>query len=473
VNDARSTAQPDGYFESLFQDAPFGYLVTGPDDEILMVNRTLAELVGRDGERLLGRRFRSLLTPGSQVLYETKHLPVVRLSGVAHETLLQLVTGSGSTLDILVNSVRTAGTTGDAQEVRIAVVGASLRVSYEHDLLSAQRFAEDLATRVAVLQNASAALADTESEAQIAETLCSLVETSLVATAVCVAVPVSSGDLQVVAGTSPLAGPTFSDLQELGEAVLTSEAPIVVSTDEDDPGQFPQLATALQRSRLRTVAMFPIMSDAGPLGVAAAFFGRDRTFSESEMDVVLSITRQVSQVLTRVRAQSELTHAAQHDHLTGLANRALVRATVTSRAVEAHADSRPFTLMFIDLDGFKLINDQLGHHVGDAILREVAVRLRLSVRASDLVGRYGGDEFVIVCAGANAQEALAMAQRIHQQIQLPFADAEGYDMSASIGVATSLPGAAQASPDVLISGADSAMYESKRRGRALTTHIEV
>jgi diguanylate cyclase (GGDEF)-like protein len=473
VNDAPSTNQPDGYFESLFQDAPFGYLVTSSDDEILTVNRTLVELAGREREGLLGQRFRSLLTPGSQVLYETKHLPVVRLSGGAHETLLQLVTGNGSTLDILVNSVRTEETTGDAYEVRIAVVGASLRVSYEHDLLSAQRFAEDLATRVAVLQNASAALAETESETQIGDTLCSLLETSLVATAVCVAVAVSSGDLQVVAGTNPLVGATFSELRQLGDAVLTSAAPIIVTTAEDDPGEFPQVATALQGSRLRTVAMFPIMSDAGPLGVAVAFFGRDRTFTESEMDVVLSITRQASQVLTRVRAQSQLAHAAQYDHLTGLANRALIRARVTTGALEARADTRPFTLMFIDLDGFKLINDQLGHHVGDAILREVAVRLRSSVRASDLVGRYGGDEFVIVCAGANAQEALAMASRIHEQIQLPFADAEGYNMSASVGVATSLPDTAPASPDMLISGADSAMYESKRRGRALTTHVEV
>jgi diguanylate cyclase (GGDEF)-like protein len=413
------------------------------------------------------------VSAGSQVLYETKHLPVVHLSGVANETVLQLVTGNGSTLDILVNSVRTEGTPGDAHEIRIAVVGASLRISYEHDLLSAQRFAEDLATRVAVLQNASAALADNETESQVAVTLCSLLETSLVAASVCVAVVDASGGLPVVAGTNPLANLPSDDLQQLGNAVLTSGAPIVVTAGEDDSGRFAPVAAALQRSRLRTVAVFPIMGEGRPLGVAAAFFGRERTFLESERDVVLSVTRQVSQVLTRVRVQSQLAHAAQHDHLTGLANRALIRANVTSGAFAAHTESRPLSLMFIDLDGFKPINDQLGHHVGDAILREVAVRLRSSVRASDLVGRYGGDEFVVVCAGVNAQEALVIASRIHEEIQLPFPDAVGYNMSASVGIATSLPGTEQASPDALISRADAAMYESKRRGRALTTHVEV
>jgi len=221
------------------------------------------------------------------------------------------------------------------------------------------------------------------------------------------------------------------------------------------------------------VAVFPITDDATPIGVAAAFFKRERSFSASEVEVVMSVARQANQVLTRTRAQDELAYAARHDQLTGLANRALIRDSIAAGLHAAAAHSRPYSVMFIDLDGFKAVNDHLGHHVGDSILRHVAQRLTSSVRGADIVGRYGGDEFVVICPDTGGDAAAAISERIHREIRVPFAEAAGFPISASVGIAVCEPAESEISTDHLIGAADAAMYESKRLGRDRTTRVRL
>jgi diguanylate cyclase (GGDEF)-like protein/PAS domain S-box-containing protein len=420
VSDALA-APAAGYFETLYQKAPFGYLVTDRDDVVTRVNATLLDWIGVEARQLLGRQFSALLAPGSQLLYETRHLPVLRLQGFSREVLLQLVKGDGSYLHVLINAAHVEVDGDTPSEVRIGVLDASSRVSYERELLATQRSAEGLATRVSVLQNASVAFAASGSEAEIAETLSTILEDALAAASTCVAVLRDSGDLEVIAGVNLLDGLIPDDDKLLGETVLASEAPVVVSTGDADRERFPSVVAALIEARLQTVAVFPIMNDATPLGVAAAFFGRERSFPASDVEVVLSVARQANQVLTRLRAQEQLAYAALHDQLTGLANRALIRDTISSGLLAAAEGSHPFSVMFVDLDGFKAVNDQLGHHVGDSILREVAGRLTASVRGSDIVGRYGGDEFVVICADTTGHDAAAISARIHREIRAPFA----------------------------------------------------
>ncbi|MBV9043316.1 MAG: diguanylate cyclase [Acidimicrobiia bacterium] len=157
-----------------------------------------------------------------------------------------------------------------------------------------------------------------------------------------------------------------------------------------------------------------------------------------------------------------LSHQALHDHLTGLPNRLLLAdrlALALSRAARHHAD---VGVLFVDLDGFKAVNDRLGHKGGDAVLRTIAERLAAAVRPSDTVARYGGDEFVAVCEEVSDGDALQLAQRIAAAADMPVdVDGDHVQLTASVGVAL---GGTASDPDLLIRDADAAMYRAKATG---------
>ena len=163
---------------------------------------------------------------------------------------------------------------------------------------------------------------------------------------------------------------------------------------------------------------------------------------------------------------NKLRYLSSHDELTGLYNRACFNELL-GQALESQA--LPLAVLFIDLDHFKEINDSDGHQVGDAILVEAARRLQEVVRATDIVGRYGGDEFVIVL-GAPALPALAerVAHRLNQQLNSPFeVNGQCYVLSASIGIAHAP--AHGRTLQALLAAADEAMYQSKAAGRNRAT----
>jgi diguanylate cyclase (GGDEF)-like protein/PAS domain S-box-containing protein len=162
--------------------------------------------------------------------------------------------------------------------------------------------------------------------------------------------------------------------------------------------------------------------------------------------------------------ERRLAWQATHDPLTGLANRAALRAQADEvLAIEGHR----IALLFFDLDDFKLVNDSLGHQVGDRFLCEVADRFRASVRGGDLVARLGGDEFVVLCPDvADAQEAVGLADRVLARIARPVVvDGTELHVSASVGVVVAEPGTPA---DDLLRDADVAMYQAKTSGKSRT-----
>jgi diguanylate cyclase (GGDEF)-like protein len=170
-------------------------------------------------------------------------------------------------------------------------------------------------------------------------------------------------------------------------------------------------------------------------------------------------------ITERKRSEDELQRQATHDDLTGLLNRAAMDREIERALGRAALGGRQLALLFLDLDGFKPINDTHGHAVGDEVLEVVAQRVAGAVRASDRVGRVGGDEFVVLVddiAGPSVAEATA--QRVLGALRAPV-DVGGtvLDIAASIGVALSNPGG-QTAPDRLLAGADRAMYAAKRAG---------
>ena len=163
---------------------------------------------------------------------------------------------------------------------------------------------------------------------------------------------------------------------------------------------------------------------------------------------------------------AELEYQASHDNLTGLPNRSLLRDRIERAIVKARRDSHQVAVVFVDLDHFKLINDSLGHHVGDRLLLEVADRLLACVRGHDSVARQGGDEFVIVLTEQHDEnETLAIVSRLLESISQPWVDAgKEYGLSCSIGISC-YPQDGDDS-DALLRCADAAMYKAKSSGRS-------
>ncbi|TFB65608.1 EAL domain-containing protein [Cryobacterium sp. Hz7] len=163
------------------------------------------------------------------------------------------------------------------------------------------------------------------------------------------------------------------------------------------------------------------------------------------------------------RAQAELEQMAKTDALTGLANRTLLNERI-QEAILASADSgKAPAVLVLDLDSFKAINDTLGHGAGDAVLVEVAKRLRSAVRAADTVARLGGDEFAIVITEATEEEILQIAHRASEQLQDSVrVGTETVWAMASIGVCIGTPGYPA---EALMRDADIAMYQAKEQGR--------
>ena len=172
-------------------------------------------------------------------------------------------------------------------------------------------------------------------------------------------------------------------------------------------------------------------------------------------------------VTERVELEAELTRQAFHDGLTALPNRALFSDRLDQALARCERSLEVFSLLLIDLDGFKQVNDSLGHHAGDLLLKEVAARFGELVRPTDTLARLGGDEFVLLLSGATESEAVVVADRLHARLAEPIIIA-GRDLSfgASIGVAVHRGGGGDA--DDLVRYADVAMYAAKEAGRGRT-----
>ena len=181
---------------------------------------------------------------------------------------------------------------------------------------------------------------------------------------------------------------------------------------------------------------------------------------------LLSSEREKSGLIDQLEQEkSRAYQLASHDFLTGIPNRMLFHEIAKKELLRARRSRKFYAIFFLDLNKFKIINDSLGHAVGDALLKTVALRLRMVLREYDLVARLGGDEFVILVSEIAQEERIAeIAEQINHALCAPYPDLEGHEVvsSASIGIAI-YPRDGQ-SVDELLSNADAAMYMAKKNG---------
>ena len=172
-------------------------------------------------------------------------------------------------------------------------------------------------------------------------------------------------------------------------------------------------------------------------------------------------------VMTKERADAQNLDMALHDALTGLSNRRLIAETLTQHLAQAQRSGRALTLLMIDIDFFKRVNDTFGHQSGDRALRGLADRIRGRLRAQDMAGRWGGEEFLVILPGTDAQGAVTLAEQLRRSVeQARFEAVDGRTMqfTISIGLHT-LRAAGSESIDDMVAAADKAMYLAKQNGR--------
>jgi diguanylate cyclase (GGDEF)-like protein len=231
--------------------------------------------------------------------------------------------------------------------------------------------------------------------------------------------------------------------------------------------------------RARTFAVFAPFEIGGWGGITtqdhAEFFGPiSRGHAQIALALVVLLALASSVIITqnhlretaRRRFHERLAHQARHDGLTDLANRAMFHETLTRALARGRRRGRDLAVLFVDLDGFKQVNDTLGHDAGDELLVTVADRLRGCVRAEDALARMGGDEFTVLVEDFESIEAITtLARRIIESVSQPaVVRGQRVSVGASVGIAYSHHGAD--SVEELLRDADLAMYKAKDGGKA-------
>ena len=223
----------------------------------------------------------------------------------------------------------------------------------------------------------------------------------------------------------------------------------------------PTMGTAATGGSLDAVeGLFARLTDRLDIALAAQLCG------------VLAVVAVILRLLHRYAlANRDVQHLALHDALTGLANRALFVDRLEHALERGRRYHTGTAIIFIDIDGFKAINDRHGHGYGDDVLRHVGGRIREGTRASDTAARVGGDEFAVLLENVQeADEAETVAQRLRDDLARPLGLADG-DIKVQVSMGVALEQDGRSSPEDLVQSADDAMYESKRGGAGgLTVH---
>jgi diguanylate cyclase (GGDEF)-like protein len=245
--------------------------------------------------------------------------------------------------------------------------------------------------------------------------------------------------------------------------VWSSRTRVAVSDFEQETRFSP--TPLLQEHGVVSVATVHIGRRGHPFGLLGALSTSPREFTEDDLNFLTAVANVLAHAIERRNSEERIRHQALHDPLTGLPNRTLLLDRLNHWLERADRSGGRGAVLFCDLDRFKLVNDGLGHDVGDQLLLAVAERLEASVRPTDTVARVGGDEFVLFCEDIPSEPAaLEVVERLMAGLEEPFCLDDGErHVTVSVGIALATPGD---TAGALLRDADAAMYRAKERGRA-------
>lgn len=191
-----------------------------------------------------------------------------------------------------------------------------------------------------------------------------------------------------------------------------------------------------------------------------------KPFNEHELRVRLRAGKRIIDLQEHLlRAREELRERANKDLLTMLPNRSAICTALEQEVARCHRDRRHVGVILLDIDHFKRINDTYGHFAGDAVLRETAARLKGNMRSYDQVGRYGGEEFLVVLPNCDLDQATMQAERMRQRLNNSTMQVEGSELRVTASFGVTVSDGSEKNPDVFVRVADEALYQAKGGGR--------
>jgi diguanylate cyclase (GGDEF)-like protein len=243
-----------------------------------------------------------------------------------------------------------------------------------------------------------------------------------------------------------------------------------------DSGKQPKADAELKAVGARSALVVPLFAQGRVLGSLQLFCEKPDGFTAEDAQLLWTLVLVSENLLTREQANEGLLRFAFTDYLTGLRTRGYFEQQLDLEVKRSDRKREQFSLLMVDIDHFKPLNDNYGHHIGDLVLRQVTSLLVKDMREVDTVARYGGEEFVIILPEASEQEAVSVAQRLRRAVQNSDFRIEGLEgherLTISIGIA--VYGRDATTRQQLIEYADAALYAAKSRGRnQVLTHSQL
>jgi diguanylate cyclase (GGDEF)-like protein len=260
--------------------------------------------------------------------------------------------------------------------------------------------------------------------------------------------------LGAASGTADGSEPEAGWLLSLGEPASGTRA-------TNDLGPF---VGALGKEPYAWMAL-PVQSRGQGRGVLVVATAKAASYTDGELRIAATLAGQGMAAYDNARLFRQIGELATRDSLTGLYNRRHFFTLASSPSQEGQPEPRPSAAIMVDIDLFKKINDTYGHGVGDEVIREVASRLSRCLREGDVICRYGGEEFAVLLRGASAQQADAVAARLHSAIGAQPVDTAAGPLGVTVSVGVTSTRLETADAQGLLSKADQALYEAKRAGR--------